>query len=210
MRIGTMYFGRVEPIDRECVETKFLVIGLPLFPMESVYLLDEGSRQGIVLPQIHGTSVLAGYLRLFLGMAAVGLGIWGFVEGDAGPWVLAGLCVAAWIPAMLFLGKLSEKERAQRTVLKLLCGVGAPPELLPGDVQDESVRILERVYAKIREEDGLDVPARWRDLLGGAIPTDLRLVVWALARYSGEDHDAIWDQNVAAPGATPGARAALA
>lgn len=210
MRIGTMFFGRVEPIDRECIETKFLVVGVPLLPIESVYLLDEGSRQGVKLPQVHGTSVLAGYLRLFLGFAWLGCGIWGFVTGDVAPWVFAVASLAAWIPAMMFMGKLSERERSQRAVLKLLCGMGAPPEILPGDVQDESMRILERVYAKIREEDGLDVSASWRELLGRSIPNDLRLVVWALARYGGEDHEAIWDQNVSAPSATPGARAALA
>ena len=210
MRIGTMYFGRVEPLDRECIETKFLVIGVPLLPLESVYLLDEGTRQGVVLPQIHGGSMLAGYLRLFLGFAFLGLGIWGFVTGDVAPWVLAVLSFAAWIPAMMFLGKLSERERAQRAVLKLLCGMGAPPEILSGDVQDESVRILERVYAKLRAEKGDDAPASWRELLGRPIPSDLRLIVWALARYGGEDHEAIWDQNVSAPTAAPGARAALA
>ncbi len=199
MRIGTMFFGRVEPLDTECIETKFLVIGLPLVPLESVYLLDEVSRRGVVLPQVHGMSALAGYLRLFLGFAAVGLGIWGFVEGEVAPWVLAAACAAGWIASLLWLGKLSDRERAQRAVLKLLSGVGAPPELLPHEVQAESVQILERLYTKIRLEDGLDAPESWRELLHRGTPGPLAPVVWALARYEAEDHQSFWDRHIAAP-----------
>jgi hypothetical protein len=32
MRIDTMFVGEVDTIDSQCVETKFVVVGVPLFP----------------------------------------------------------------------------------------------------------------------------------------------------------------------------------
>jgi len=199
MRIGTMYFGRVEPIESECIETKFLVIGVPLVPLESIYLVDEVSRHGIVLEQVHGLSSVAGYLRLFLFFAAAGFGVWGGIESAPAMWVLGAVCAGAWLWSMIFLGRLSDREKAQRSALRLLTGIGAPPELLPADVRAENTERLEKAYAKIRAEDGFDVAEDWRDQLGTPTAGAIGLLLFALARYDGgAPYEEVWDGAVKA------------
>lgn len=188
-----MFFGRVEPLGAECIETKFFVLGVPLFPLESVYLLDESSRQGVVLPNLHGPSVLAGYLRVFLGLAMLLRCVFTFLDRHHEGWLGAVVLALLWFASMFFLGRLSKRERAQREVLKLLTGLGAPPSILPPRMRDATVERLTDTYLRLRAEDGFENDDWTQQRNNPELPMDVRLVVFALERYQGDEWDVIWE-----------------
>ena len=68
MRVGTMFFGRVDDIIGEGIETKFFVLGVPVFPLNSYYF--TRGRQGFEIP-LHGKSVALGYARMALWLAVL-------------------------------------------------------------------------------------------------------------------------------------------
>jgi hypothetical protein len=188
MRVGTMFLGQVEDLDHECIETKFFVLGVPLFPMESWYVTGRAGLdiRGILLPTVHGTSVLAGYLRIGLWIVALLAAVFGWIEHRSydpqyGLFGLAALAVVAWVPAQFVLGRLSERERARRVMLRAAIGLGAPPELLPMDTRSEMQRKLERAWAA--KHPGQDWPAALKE---GKATGDDAALLFALAAYDGD------------------------
>lgn len=148
MRIGTMFLGRVEALDRESIQTKFFVLGVPLVPLSSHYVVaDHGnSVSGFDIP-LHGKSVALGYLRVGASIAAVLCGVFYYLDRHAyerGPRLLLWTIAFALLTmiSVFFLGRLSTAERRRRTILKQLTGVGAPPELLPDEQRDETAKAL--------------------------------------------------------------------
>lgn len=150
MRIGTMFLGRVDALDHESIQTKFLIVGVPIAPIASYFATSEQASgvTGFEIP-LNVKSVLAGYARLGLGLAAFLFGLFGYIEHR--PWhgaehyfVLAGACAALWLLSMFFLGRLSERERQRRAYLRTATGVGIPPELLGEDMKDALARDLAR------------------------------------------------------------------
>lgn len=73
MIFGHVYLGAAESLDGECVKTRFLVVGLPLMPIEAMYCVrSRGFRVEGFPVQWNHTSILLGYLRwavLFEGQA---------------------------------------------------------------------------------------------------------------------------------------------
>lgn len=190
MRVGTMFLGRVEGLENESIQTKFFVLGVPLVPMESFYVLEEhGSGvRGVLLPSVHAASALAGYLRIGSGIAALLAGVFAYVErspyrdAPVGLYALTAVSLLVWGLSMFVLGRLSPAERERRSRLRLLTGLGAPPSLLPIDVRDSAAGRLRLAWE--RAHPGED----WRDVLEkGAVRPDDALLVWGLAEYDGSD-----------------------
>jgi hypothetical protein len=187
MRIGTMFLGRVEALDNESVQTKFFVLGIPLIPLTSYYATAEtvNGVQGFEI-HVHGTSVLAGYLRMGTLIVAVICGIFGWIEHSSydpqyGLFGVAALATVAWALSMFLVGRLSDAERTRRTRLRQATGLGAPPELLPVDVRDEIERKLELRWQHLGE--GQDWKARLRS--GSARSSELP-TLFALAEYAAD------------------------
>lgn len=202
IRIGTMFMGEVDAVGSQSIQTKFFVLGVPLLPLGSFYFTSPG--RGIEIP-IHGKSVLAGYLRLVLGLAAVGLVIRLFVMSswhrDVEDWVVAIASVALAIGSIFFLGRLGSVEKARRTVLLARTGLAADPAVLPTHVRHDIERDLRaRLEAKelplrpdawtARAAGGAGVGGPYRHAVGEVDPAAWG-DVYAYARYAAID-DAAW------------------
>jgi hypothetical protein len=187
MRVGTMFLGRVEALGGESIQTKFFVLGVPLVPLASYYATEErvNGVTGIEIP-VHGTSVVAGYLRLVSGIAAVLCGLFAWLEHRSykpqyGLMALAAVSFVVWALAMFVLGRLSARERMRRLLLRAVTGLGAPPELLPAHVR---ATVGERITAAWAEAGA---GADWRERLRTSAATDDELpLLYALAEYSGD------------------------
>lgn len=187
MRIGTMFLGRVEALENESVQTKFFVLGVPMFPVASFYATSEHANgvTGFEIP-VHGTSVLAGYLRFGSFAAGAIAGLFAWIEHRSydpqhGLFALTAICTLVWIASMFLLGRLSETEKARRLRLRRATGLGAPPELLPVEVRSEIETKLQRAWDRIGE--GLD----WKERLrSGRALADEAPLLYALAEYDGD------------------------
>jgi hypothetical protein len=126
-------FGAIERSVDESIVTCFYCIGVPLWPRHSVYLtMRDGSAQRIPIP-LQRKSVVLGYLRKPLWLAAVVLGSPAIAAPARWLWLLApALGLAATAAVMTFVaGRLAPGERDRRALLRRVAGLGAPPELLP-------------------------------------------------------------------------------
>lgn len=137
--IGYGPAGTVEECDGERIETEFWCAVIPLRPVASYYLARDAEGEPCTIPLVlHRRSVIAGYLRTSVAMAALVVsspvvlapdrwfGLW--------PLALALTAMAAWL--ILGYGRLDTDERARRALLRRVVGVGAPPELLPEASRD--------------------------------------------------------------------------
>lgn len=129
MIIGTMFFGAVKKVEGQYIETKFIVIGIPIAPISSMLVLGSGvrSRQGYEIP-LHSTSIIAGYTRIISAVACFTCLVVGWLvkENTALMWGLALL-----IPALYFnlvFGKATQEEIAERAKLGNAIGIYALPE----------------------------------------------------------------------------------
>jgi len=182
MRIGTMFFGRVDALAGEAIETKFLVIGVPLLPLGSYYLTN--GRQGIAIP-LHGKSVLLGYARIGLWIGAVVWGLIAYVSKhySDGPEVLVGpaLMLAAAGVLTFAVGGVSKADQPRRLLLRTVAGLGAPPAILSPDIRSEIQDRLEKAWTA----RGAGKP--WRDALKSAsLKKDDARWCFVLASYAQE------------------------
>jgi hypothetical protein len=182
MRIGTMFFGRVESLAGEAIETKFLVIGVPLLPLGSYYLTN--GRQGVEIP-LHGKSVLLGYARIGLWIGAFIWGLMAYVTKhySDGPEVFIGPAVLGIGAAVLTfaVGGVSKAEQPRRLLLRTVAGLGAPPAILSQDIRSNIQDRLEKAWA------ARSTGKAWRDALeSGSLKKDDARWCFALASYAQE------------------------
>ncbi|HWB38054.1 MAG TPA: hypothetical protein VHA75_18710 [Rugosimonospora sp.] len=154
MRIGTMFLGTVDSVGPESIQTKFFVLGVPLVPMSSHYVISEsvGGITGFEIP-LHGKSVGLGYLRVATWMVALVCGVFYFLDrrefGGVLPWFIGSAVLA--LVSTFFLGRLSKYEKFRRLLLRQITGVGAPPDLLPEDLRDGTAQKLRERWEKDNE-----------------------------------------------------------
>jgi hypothetical protein len=182
MRIGTMFLGTVESLGTESIQTKFFIVGVPLVPLSSHYVVKETYRgiNGFDIP-LNGKSVGLAYLRTASWLVALLCGLFYYLQdsyerrgSDLLGWTIGAGVFA--IVSTFVLGRLSKSEKLRRTMLKLLTGTGAPPELLPADIRD---RIKETLLGEWKKDKG-DAP--WdREIENGKGDA----VLFALAEYHG-------------------------
>ncbi|MEQ9323416.1 MAG: zinc ribbon domain-containing protein [Polyangiaceae bacterium] len=186
-----MFLGKVEALEHESIQTKFFVLGLPLIPMESFYVVAEDVQgvQGQALKDVHGGSALAGYVRIALPTIAFVSGIFAYVDRDAGSaWLVCAACTIGFVASMMLLGRLDDTERAKRECLLRLMGTGAPPELLEARARNAQLERLEAIYAILDDRP-------WREHVEdpAEAPADLLKLLYAIARYDGHpEADALW------------------
>ena len=72
MTLGTLFLGKVKSLNNQFIETKFFAIGIPIYPVSSIYVTEKNYNQrlGLALP-LNKTSVIAGYMRFYIGALAV-------------------------------------------------------------------------------------------------------------------------------------------
>ncbi len=149
IRIGTVFTGTVDQVGDESIQTKFFMIGVPLIPMESYFVLrDHGNGvDGFPIP-LNGKSVALAYLRWGAFIAAVIGGIMALVtpsyRREVSDFVLAGGAIAAWVVLTFFAGRPNRSALARRLIFKAATGISATPDLLPAHVASEIHESLQR------------------------------------------------------------------
>ena len=174
-----MFMGTVDSLAGESIQTKFVVVGLPLFPVSSHYVVQETGRgiRGFEIP-LHGKSIGLAYLRTATWIVAAMCALFYFIDtrefGSLLPWAIGAGVLA--IVSTFVLGRLSAAERFRRATLKVLAGCGAPPAMLPADVR-ESIR-SELLASWAKDNDG----RAWdRDIESGKGDA----LLFAVAEYHG-------------------------
>src|SRR3990167_4206706 len=142
IRIGTVFTGTVEQVGEESIQTKFFMIGVPLIPLESFFVLrDRGNGvDGFPIP-LNGKSVLLAYLRWGAFIGAVIAGIMAMVTPSyrREPTEFIGVAVlsVAWVVLTFFAGKPGKAILARRLIFKAATGISATPDLLPSHLASE-------------------------------------------------------------------------
>lgn len=135
---GTKYLGGVKRYYNQEIQTKFAhFCFIPLFPVESESLLVTESgwstRKGIHV-KLNGTSILAGYVRIPLMMAAIGSLIYG-VSGGSVPGIIAGVLITGLAIYMnIYFGRSTAEESVERELLGSLTGIYAKAAWLSKDL----------------------------------------------------------------------------
>jgi hypothetical protein len=149
IRIGTVFTGTVDQVGEESIQTKFFMIGVPLIPLESFFVLrDRGNGvDGFPIP-LNGKSVVLAYLRWGAFIAAVIAGIFALVTPSyrRGPmdFLPAFITVAAWVVLTFVVGKPNKATLARRLIFKAATGISATPDLLPSHVASEIHESLQK------------------------------------------------------------------
>jgi len=176
MIIGTMFLGKVKEINKQWIETKFFILGVPLFPTSSMLVTASAhnSRQGISIP-LNATSVIAGYARLFTFLAALGLILGGMIEAN-NTLTLVGVAFAiAWGYFYFKFGKPSAEEIAERSKLGNAIGIYALPNWYDFDGAMRNLNHLQFHYKGKFNSD-------WKtDLSSGDVSSEKIPVLYALA-----------------------------
>ena len=179
VRIGTMFFGKVDAIGSESVQTKFLVVGLPLLPLSSHYVLEQHGNgiRGFEIPT-SAKSVLFGYLRIYAWLAALLLGVFAYVDRHSDElWAWCVLFAVVATVATFGLGGLSKREELRRSLLRQNTGVGAPPEILPSDTRATLADTLMKAW------NGANGGKPWRAAVEAGAADSM---LFAIAEYHGE------------------------
>jgi hypothetical protein len=156
--------GKVERVQGQWVETRFLALGVPLVPLGCYFCIKDGagkvSRQRI---RWRSLSLLAGYMRFGLGLFTIPLllivilrcwrhpsELWTMDSGQSLIEFVAGLCLllglpAAFILSLTCLGRLSESQRARRLILGKFTGLNADPAIF---MEADAAKTLEGLRAQ--------------------------------------------------------------
>ena len=182
IRIGTEFTGTVNECGGQSIQTKFFIIGLPLFPMDSFFVMGEDGNgiRGFNLGS-HPKSVMYGYVRNWLFLPAFLAIIMGFVVESAPAIVFGVLCAVAWVVTTFVLGKGSQEERNRWEVLGGVTGLYTDPEILPPDVAHNILKGLKESWIAVQIDlDGQDP----REVLQSGSSPSLAALIYALHCYS--------------------------
>ncbi|ACU63311.1 hypothetical protein [Chitinophaga pinensis] len=149
MIFGTMFLGGVKHFKDQKIQTKFLMVGIPIAPIEGDSMLVTkvvpGGRQGIPL-KLHMQSVLAGYTRVLTLVGAfilIMLGLNNHVPVMTAVGVLlAGLAVYLYF----FLGRSTAQENEMREMVGELTGFYVLPEWLESAMAYHLFNSVRAVY----------------------------------------------------------------
>jgi hypothetical protein len=184
---GTYFGGKTKKLDNQWIETKFVLLMIPLFPISTMFVTskDFNQRQGLDI-NVTGGSVIHGYIRfifLFATIAALicSLNYNSFRYGWGGPLTFPLLFVAcASILAWSHLQKTADtsNEVLERRMLGSIMGFNALPEWLP---LPTVLQLTQKLQNEVNEEFGsTDVIA-----LARQPQTDIKKTAYlfALLRY---------------------------
>ncbi|MGK3993736.1 hypothetical protein [Sorangium sp. So ce1024] len=203
--------GRIDQVGGSAIVTRFFVInGIPIFPIGSVLLADDGRGAHRVRIPLVWRSVVAAYGRVLLPLLAALLGLIGSIARS--PLMLAGAfaLLAAGLYAWRVLGRLSPSEVRRRLAYAVWAGAAVDIALIPEPADhpfvphlqaylDDRATLVPEAY-----RDRLDAGARWR--VAAQESSDPELLIAALARARWERrtaqgearasldalHDALW------------------
>ena len=184
IHIGTEFIGKVDKINKESVQTKFFILGMPLFPLGSFYCLSDpipGSQ--IIRIPLNLKSVVVGYLRWWVSIVSITLIVIGFAIERSIYWVIGILGLAIFL-ATFFFGRLSKNKIKRRQILINIVGMGANPKILPKEM-------VQSILAKLEEKWGqgnlVQLHENWRNVSSlSAMEKHLYPLLYCLAVYANE------------------------
>ncbi|WP_431199215.1 hypothetical protein ACRQ5D_05665 [Mucilaginibacter sp. P25] len=115
MLIGSLFLGKVHEVNGQWIETKFVVIGIPLFPTSSMLVTRSAwrSRNGFNIPLNH-QSIIAGYARMFSVIIAFIAFIFFFSERDSTALLIGAIGLALWLYFYFVFGSADTAEAEER------------------------------------------------------------------------------------------------
>ena len=184
IHIGTEFIGKVDKINKESVQTKFFILGMPLFPLGSFYCLCDPfpGSQAIRIP-LNSKSVVLGYLRWWLSIVSIMFIIIGYAMKEYVYWVTGILGLAIFLTTFFF-GRLSKSEIKRRQVLTSVVGMGAHPKILHRETVQSILAQLEEMWG---QANLVSLHENWRNVYSlGATEQHLYPLLYCLAVYANE------------------------
>lgn len=180
MLIGSLFLGKVHEVNGQWIETKFVVIGIPLFPTSSMLVTRAAwrSRNGFNIP-LNYQSIIAGYARMFSLIIAFIAFMLFFIERDSTASVIGGAGLLLWLYFYFVFGSADTAEAEERKKMGDLTGLYIKPEWLD---HDDAYKIYDRLEKKYRAEFD---SANWlTDLQQNEIAPAKLPLLYALSRFN--------------------------
>jgi hypothetical protein len=182
MRIGTTFSGTVDELGGQSIQTKFFMLGVPLFPLESYWVLSDRADgvNGMIIPT-NTKSVCLGLIRNWLVFPMVGAFLMWMVE----EWTLIPFIavMAAWLVITFAVGRVPSAQRPRRLALGAATGVYAEPSMLGQHAEFIFSGLQERWLDLVMETGEAD----W-EVLAEREPSVLPMV-FALGEYAKVVHE---------------------
>lgn len=149
--VGFIYWGKVDCLGKQCINTKVFVLGLPICPISSIYTFsDDGLHiTGIPIP-IYWKSVGALFVRSYGWIPAL------FLINKMNPlvsddWLLMrigfGLYLIFYLLfAFYFAGRIPKKLRLQYLLFGKLTGYFHSPQIFPQEVAAQILKDNQRKF----------------------------------------------------------------
>ena len=184
IHIGTEFIGKVDKINKESVQTKFFILGMPLFPLGSFYCLNDPlpGSQAFRIP-LNLKSVVFGYLRWWVSIVSITLIVIGFAIEQYVYWVIGILGIVIFLTTFFF-GRLSKSEIKRRQILINIVGLGANPKILPKEMVQS---ILVELEEKWEQVNLVPLHENWMNVSSlSAMEKHLYPLLYCLAVYANE------------------------
>lgn len=178
MTIGEMHLGCVRKHGQQNIQTKFIVIGLPLMPTTSTLFTDV--ERGVDIP-LFLPSVIAAYLRFYSFIAIIAAFI--FLGGGNSPsdrmiqYVVTTFVCVLWLYFLVGYGRLSRHGRVKASLLQAGCGLSLEPELLRAETRQS---IYTHLLQTMKSHGVPHDPAYW---LSNSPSREVVAIVYALSCY---------------------------
>jgi hypothetical protein len=181
---GTQFIGKIDKINNESIQTKFIVLGMPLFPIGSFYCLEDpfpGSR--LIRIQLNRKSVILAYLRWWISIPSITLIIIGWALEQYTYLFGGALGIAIFLVTLLF-GRLSSDEKERRKILINVVGLGADPKILPQEMRQS---ILAKLEEKWGQTNVISLHENWKSVSSlSSMEIHLYPLIYCLALYAEE------------------------
>lgn len=209
MLIGYLLIGKTDAFDDECIKTRFLVIGLPLFPVASFYVTPSERRSAFLANRnldpadvgiwthtpipMHAKSIRSAYV-LWWGFVAVMLVV---VLGDKLPWAGVWFLAATLVWTAFFIASMTSKRAMrERSALASATGVGAWPEIQYRETTQRVFNALSKTWLSRHEEE--NGQHAWRDVAPADVKAEDLPDYYALCRYARALEGDSWTRKTAA------------
>ncbi|HEU4719083.1 MAG TPA: hypothetical protein VFU15_14665 [Bacteroidia bacterium] len=156
MVIGTQFFGKVRKVNGQAIATKFVIIGVPLFPVTTMFVVKDmgNTKQGYEI-DLNGESVGLGYGRMITFILGLILTLIGSIGIHEERLLVPGMiCIGLWGVFQFVLGQPRKEEEAKRLLIGNILGVNAFPEWLPQHVSNALYRQLQALYEQRKDKYG--------------------------------------------------------
>ena len=163
MIIGVTTIKPMKTYKEQFIATQFIILGIPLIPLQSYFFLDDVSGRGIKIGW-YGPQILKTYCVFvgLIGLLIFGLDIWHpsmFRSISTTSAWMGFLAFGAMIGYFgFFFNKMDDQEKELRELYGHVVGINALPEYLSDEVANDMLKDFKRNFKK-------DFEATWDEVL---------------------------------------------